>query len=106
MNKKFLGLILAAGLCLGMSSVSYARGGGHGGGHGGYHSYSGKTASTYNQSSVKGYYRSNGTYVQGHYRSAPDHNSYNNWSTKGNYNPHTGAEGTHTPYPSKYYQGK
>ena len=28
---------------------------------------------------VKGYYRSNGTYVSGHYRSAPDNSKWNNY---------------------------
>ena len=47
---------------------------------------------------VRGYSRSNGTYVQPHYRSNPDGNFYNNWSTYPNVNPHTGAIGTrHTP---------
>ena len=46
--------------------------------------------------SVNGYYRSNGTYVAPHYRSAPDGNFYNNWSTYGNVNPYTGKEGTKT----------
>ena len=50
---------------------------------------------------VRGHYRSNGTYVQPHYRSDPDGNPYNNWSTKGNVNPYTGKRGTVTPqYPS------
>ena len=31
---------------------------------------------------VKGYYRSNGTYVQRHIRSAPDANPYNNLNSK------------------------
>ncbi|MHA1470959.1 MAG: hypothetical protein ACTSSP_10440, partial [Candidatus Asgardarchaeia archaeon] len=44
--------------------------------------------------SVKGYYRKNGTYVAPHYRSNPDGNPYNNWSTKGNINPYTGKIGT------------
>ncbi|MEN3278561.1 MAG: hypothetical protein V7631_4351 [Massilia sp.] len=43
---------------------------------------------------VRGYYRSNGTYVQPHMRSAPDGNFSNNWSTVGNVNPYTGAPGT------------
>ncbi len=43
---------------------------------------------------VRGYYRRNGTYVQPHYRSNPDGNPYNNWSTYPNINPHTGARGT------------
>ena len=43
---------------------------------------------------VRGYYRSNGTYVQSHYRSNPDGNFYNNWSTRPNVNPYTGRAGT------------
>ncbi|MDQ7251018.1 hypothetical protein [Dongia sedimenti] len=46
---------------------------------------------------VDGYYRSNGTYVQPHYRSAPDGDSSNNWTTRGNVNPYTGAVGTRNP---------
>ena len=38
---------------------------------------------------VRGYYRSNGTYVQPHYRSSPDRSFYNNWSTRPNVNPYT-----------------
>ena len=47
---------------------------------------------------VRGYYRSNGTYVPPHYRSAPDGSVYNNYSTKGNQNPYTGKSGTVNPY--------
>lgn len=36
---------------------------------------------------VRGYTRSDGTYVQPHYRTAPDGNLLNNYSTKGNTNP-------------------
>jgi hypothetical protein len=47
---------------------------------------------------VRGYYRSSGTYVQPHWRSDPDGNFNNNWSTHPNVNPYTGAIGTrHTP---------
>jgi len=49
---------------------------------------------------VHGYTTKSGTYVAPHYRSAPDSNPYNNWSTKGNVNPYTGAEGTKNPYSS------
>ena len=45
---------------------------------------------------VNGYYKSNGTYVQGHYRSSPDSYKNNNWSTSGNSNPYTGKRGTRT----------
>lgn len=43
---------------------------------------------------VRGYQRSNGTYVQPHYRSNPDGNFHNNWSTYPNVNPYTGTTGT------------
>jgi hypothetical protein len=49
---------------------------------------------------VRGYYRSNGTYVQPHYRSNPDGNFSNNWSTYPNVNPYTGAVGTKRTPPS------
>ena len=42
---------------------------------------------------VQGHYRSNGTYVNAHYRSSPDGNFYNNWSSYPNINPYTGATG-------------
>src|SRR3954447_20231388 len=49
---------------------------------------------------VRGNVRQSGTYVAPHYRSAPDHNFYNNWSTKGNVNPFTGTAGTRVTPPS------
>ena len=49
------------------------------------------------QVSVEGYYRSNGTYVQPHMRSAPNNTTADNWSTKGNVNPFTGKQGTNNP---------
>lgn len=53
---------------------------------------------------VKGHTRKDGTYVQPHYRSSPDGNFNNNWSTKGNVNPHTGQRGTKTrPYGASPY---
>lgn len=49
---------------------------------------------------VRGHTRSDGTYVQGHHRSAPDSNPYNNYSTQGNSNPYTGQQGNVAPQPS------
>ena len=46
---------------------------------------------------VRGYYRNNGTYVAPHYRSNPDSSRCNNYSTRGNVNPYTGAWGTRSP---------
>lgn len=47
---------------------------------------------------VKGYTRSDGTYVQPHHRSSPDSSRLNNYSTEGNVNPYTGQHGTVNPY--------
>jgi len=43
---------------------------------------------------VRGYTRSNGTYVDSHSRSDPNNSRTDNWSSKGNYNPYTGRKGT------------
>ena len=45
---------------------------------------------------VDGYFRSDGTYVQGHYRSSPDSSVTNNWSYSGNVNPYTGEIGSNS----------
>jgi len=52
---------------------------------------------------VNGYFKSNGTYVQPHYRSSPDKSVNNNWSTKGNFNPYTGKQGT-KPTQNNFYK--
>ena len=46
---------------------------------------------------VSGYYKSNGTYVQPHYRTAPNSTNRDNFSTRGNTNPYTGQPGYITP---------
>lgn len=53
-------------------------------------------------SRVKGYTKKNGTYVQPHFRSSPNRNKFDNWGTKGNYNPYTGKKGTINPYKYKF----
>ena len=47
---------------------------------------------------VNGYYRNDGTYVQGHYKTTPNCTLYDNYSTRGNQNPYTGQYGTVNPY--------
>jgi len=43
---------------------------------------------------VRGYYKpSTGSYIMPHYRTSPNNSKWDNWSTKGNYNPHTGKKG-------------
>ena len=54
----------------------------------------GMVATSYADVHVNGHFRSNGTYVAPHYRSDPDGNFNNNWSTYPNVNPHTGKRGT------------
>jgi hypothetical protein len=46
---------------------------------------------------VNGYYRGNGTYVSGYYQTNADNSFWNNYSSLGNVNPHTGRVGTKTP---------
>lgn len=46
-----------------------------------------------NHINVKGYYRSNGTYVKPHVRTAPNNTIDDNFSTYGNINPYTGKSG-------------
>jgi len=41
--------------------------------------------------------RKDGTQVQGHYRSTPDGNPYNNYLYPGNTNPHTGKQAAGDP---------
>ena len=55
---------------------------------------------------VSGYYRSNGTYVQPYFRTAPNYTNRDNFSTKGNINPYTGKPGWIEPdgkYNTFYY---
>jgi len=42
---------------------------------------------------VHGYTRKNGTHVQSQYRSDPNATRRDNWTTRGNINPYTGALG-------------
>lgn len=46
------------------------------------------------QVKVRGYTRSDGTYIPDHYRSNPDNTPTNNYNFKGNTNPYTGQQGS------------
>jgi hypothetical protein len=54
---------------------------------------------------VEGHYRADGSYVAPHYQTNPNNTPFDNWSTKGNYNPYTGQPGTITP-PAGYFDSK
>lgn len=51
------------------------------------------STTTFADTYVKGYTRSNGTYVQPHYRSDSNGTKSDNWSSSGNTNPYTGQRG-------------
>ncbi len=52
---------------------------------------------------VRGYYKpSTGSYVAPHFKTTPNRTKFDNFSTKGNYNPYTGKKGTVNPYRYKY----
>jgi len=50
------------------------------------------------QTYVAPYIKSDGTLVQGHYRSDQNSTSRDNYSTQGNSNPYTGERGSANPY--------
>lgn len=68
--KKFLSLLVACSLVVGIPAIASA------------------------DVHVSGHYRKDGTYVPPHYRSDPDGSTDNNWSHYGNTNPYTGKRGT------------
>lgn len=48
---------------------------------------------------VKAYFKpSRGSYVMPSYRTSPNKTKFDNYSTKGNYNPYTGKVGAKNPY--------
>jgi hypothetical protein len=46
---------------------------------------------------VNGYFKKDGTYVQGYFKSSPNTTNIDNYSTQGNVNPRTGTQGTRAP---------
>lgn len=55
------------------------------------------SASAQGSHSVRGYSRSNGTYVQPHHRTNANTTRNDNWTTRPNVNPYTGRVGTRSP---------
>jgi hypothetical protein len=55
------------------------------------------TGSNPNSHPVQGYTASSGTYVPPHQQTNPNSTQTDNYSTRGNVNPYTGAVGTRTP---------
>jgi hypothetical protein len=46
---------------------------------------------------VNGYFRKDGTYVEGHFKSSANSTNTDNYSTQGNTNPYSGSQGTKAP---------
>ena len=85
--------LAAAGALILVASPSLARsGGGHSSGHSSSHSSSSKSST--GEHYVVGHTTKTGEYVQGHYQTNPNGTRNDNYSTRGNINPHTGEEGT------------
>jgi hypothetical protein len=59
--------------------------------------YSYGTGSNPNSHYVQPHYNSNGSLTQGHYQTNPNSTTLDNYSTRGNVNPYTGATGTRRP---------
>lgn len=84
--------ILAAALAA-ISTAANAQYGGYGSNSGGY-----GTGSNSQSHSVGGYTTNNGTYVQAHQQTNPNNTTSDNYGTRPNVNPYTGAVGTHRGY--------
>ena len=57
----------------------------------------GSRSSKGGEHTVRSYTKKDGSYVPSHRQTNPDGTKRNNWSTKGNVNPHTGKPGTKDP---------
>lgn len=95
--------IFVIGVAVAVLSTSAVARGGHGGSHSSgshssYHSHSSFSShSSYRSPGehyVSGYTRSNGTHVSGHYQTNANGTRNDNYSSRGNINPHTGEPGT------------
>jgi hypothetical protein len=82
MGLKAMAAVTAALLVIGAAAAE-ARGGGRSFG-GGSHS-------------IRGHFRSSGTYVMPSGARNPNRTQYDNYGTRGNYNPYSGRVGTKTP---------
>lgn len=81
--------IIAISLALSTATASAQYGYGTGSRSGGLYGTGSNPSNTYVQPRMN----SNGTFTQGHYRTTPNNTQLDNYGTKGNYNPHTGATG-------------
>lgn len=108
-------LALLSALLVASSATAFAQKGGHSGSHAkarattgshatatpraavGSHAARSSSATPRSEVHVRTYTKKSGTVVQSHARSAPNATKRDNWTTKGNVNPHTGRVGTKDP---------
>lgn len=88
MSRQFVYTVLAT-VVLTFGVPLIAKGGGHGHGHG----HAAVDRST-GEHQVRGYTTSHGTFVASHYQTNANGTRNDNYSTRGNINPHTGEAGT------------
>lgn len=54
---------------------------------------------------VRGHFRpSTGQFIMPHHRTRPNNTRLDNWSTRGNFNPHTGRRGTVDPFRDSWHR--
>ena len=87
---KWFTLGLALAMFAGPASAQYGNNS-----RSGYGTYG--TGSNSRSHSVDGYYNSRGTYVQPHRATNPNRTQYDNYGTRGNYNPYSGKYGIRSP---------
>ena len=96
MKELFLGITIAAALS-GVAHAQYPSSYYGTGGVGGMGSALSGTGSNSSAHSVGGYVNNHGTYVAPHMQTNPNGTQLDNYGTRGNINPYTGAVGTREP---------
>jgi hypothetical protein len=94
MKKIILASVIIVASAVGASAQLYgnSRSNSYGSGTSGF-----GTGSNPSSHSTQGYTTNSGTYVQPHYQTNPNNTQMDNYGTRGNFNPNTGAYGTRTP---------
>jgi hypothetical protein len=96
LKRALISVTAALALVIGLTHDAAARGGGRSAHSSSSHSYTShrSSKSSSGEHYTKGYTKKDGTHVQGHYQTNPNHTKNDNYSTRGNVNPHTGKPGT------------
>lgn len=87
-------LLTSALLAATVAGISTAQAGGRGSSYG----YDGGSYGSGGSVYVRPHVRGDGGYVAPHHRSAPNGSAYDNYGSRGNVNPYTGARGSRNPW--------